>query len=122
MSDVMDKSLAALVRDSVCDTASTATSIFTRVQKLISDFEKNLPEDKKVGISVPALNGISVSLDSVSFWNPDLIIFHGHLSDGSPVELIQHTAQLTLVLLFIPLEDNTARRRIGYNLDGRPHT
>lgn len=122
MSDSNDSLfINALIRDSVDDNANAAKSVFARITKLISDFEKDLPKDKQAGISVPALNNVSVFLDSISYWNPDIIVFYGHLLDGSSTQLIQHISQLNIVLFTMPREEKTlSRRTIGFITDKLP--
>ena len=121
MSDSNDSFINALIRDSADDNANAAKSAYAKITKLISDFEKDLPQDKKVGIALPALNNISVSLDSVSYWNPDIIMFYGHLLDGSSVELVQHVSQLNLILLALPRKEKLLSRRvIGFVTDKPP--
>ena len=121
MSDSNDSFINALIRDSADDNANAAKSAYAKITKLISDFEKDLPQSKQVGIALPALNNISVSLDSVSYWNPDIIMFYGHLLDGSSVELVQHVSQLNLILLALPRKEKLLSRRvIGFVTDKSP--
>ena len=103
----------AALRDSVNN--NTAESIFERLMKLIADFEKALPKNKQVGITTGLTNGLTVLIHTVSYWNPDLVIFYGSLLDGSPVKIIQQVAQLNVILLAVLREDDTRPRSpIGF--------
>ena len=55
------------------------------------------------------------SLSDIGFWNPSLITFRGVTDDGSPVELIQHVTQISVLLMKLPRKDpSKPKRPIGF--------
>ena len=89
--------------------------LYERLVKTINDFEADLPDDMQAGGKIVSFHDISFSIDDVGYWNPDIIIFHGTLSDGSKVQLVQHTSQLNFLLVAVPRQDmSRPRRKIGF--------
>ena len=72
---------------------------FVRLSKLIEDYEKGLDKDEEVGARNVGLPGDGVmQIKDVGFWGPDFIMFLGENADGKPVRLIQHYAQINVLL------------------------
>ncbi|WP_292051551.1 MULTISPECIES: DUF6173 family protein [unclassified Brevundimonas] len=92
---------------------------FVRLSKLIQEFEANLNKDEEIGASVVGLPGDgTMQILDVGYWGPDLIMFFGRNADGKPVRLIQHYAQMNVVLSAIKKPENQAEpNRIGFRLD-----
>ena len=113
----MEKSLNARL-------ATTAESMCERIEKLISNFEKNLADDEVAALSLASASGMTIVITKLGYWNPDLIILYGRdPRDGEAVKLIQHVSQVSLLLVPIkrpqemPEEEiQQARhpRRIGF--------
>lgn len=96
-----------------------AKFMYERLIVMISKFEETLPYDKQAGITAASFNGTAVTINNISYWGPDIIIFYGSLPDGAPVKLIQHINQLNIALIAVPRKDDTSqpRRSIGFLQD-----
>ena len=91
-----------------------------RLVELINDFEADLPDDMQAGGRLVAFGGTTISIDDVGFWNPNLIVFDGTLLDpgGGKIQLVQHTSQLSILLVAVPrLDTSKPRRVIGFSLE-----
>jgi len=54
-------------------------------------------------------------LQSLGFYNPSLIVFNGNLDDGSPVQLIQHISQISVLLMALKRKDlSQPKRHYGF--------
>jgi hypothetical protein len=90
---------------------------FVRLSKLIEDFEKGLDKDEEVGASVVGLPGDgTMQIQDVGFWGPDFIMFLGRNADGKLVRLIQHYAQISVLLTAVKKPDEREAHRIGFQL------
>ncbi len=66
----------------------------------IKEFDSNLnSEDEVVARLVSFGETIQFGIESIGFSDPSLIIFSGHTSDGSHVQLVQHVSQISILLL-----------------------
>ena len=92
--------------------AKLASNMQKRIVTSINDFEKNMPEHLITGGRMVSFHDTTFSIEDVGYRNPDVIIFFGKLSDGSEVQLIQHTSQLNLFLQAVPRLDIASPRRI----------
>lgn len=90
---------------------------FVRLSKLIEDFEKGLDKDEEVAARIVGLPGDGVmQIKDVGFWGPDFILFLGENADGRPVRLIQHYAQINVLLDARKKPDERPAHRIGFQL------
>lgn len=99
-----------------------ASWMYERVVEQINVFESTLPDDMQAGGRfVTSSDGLTFSIEDVSYWNPDMLIFYGTLPSGSKVQLLQHTSQLNLLLVAVPRTDDVSqpRRRIGFEAGER---
>lgn len=86
-----------------------------RLIEIIVDFELNLPGHMQAGGRLASFQDTTFSIDNIRHFNPDIIIFEGTLPNQTRVELIQHTSQLNVLLVAVPLSDSSApRRKIGF--------
>ena len=66
----------------------------------INEFDSNLnAEDEVVARLVNFGEIVQFGIESIGFSDPSLIIFSGHTSDGSHVQLVQHVSQISILLL-----------------------
>lgn len=95
-----------------------ASDMYQRIVALINDFEAGLPDHLQAGGRLVSSGDITFSIQDIGFWDPNLIVFYGELSDGSSVELVQHLSQLNLLLVAVPRQDDpkTPRRVIGFTM------
>lgn len=82
-----------------------------RVRGLIEAFERKIGEDAEVGMNVAGASSASpIRLRSITYSNPDMLIFDGIDENGASVCLLQHHSQMALLLVAIPkLEEKPFR-------------
>ena len=107
----------AALTDGVRMRENPAEWAFVRLSKLIEDFEKGLDKDEEVGARIVGLPGDgTMSIEDVGFWGPDFILFIGKNPNGRPVRLIQHYAQINVLLDVRKKPEERPARRIGFQL------
>ena len=81
-----------------------------------------VPDDMQAGGRLVSAGDITFSIQDIGYWDPNMIVFYGELSDGSAVELVQHISQLNLLLVAVPRHDDIEkpRRIIGFNRKNEP--
>lgn len=95
--------------------APLAEGVCERIIGEIIEFERNLPENLQAGGRLVNFAGEVFSINDVTYSNPNLIIFYGNMPNGNPVKLVQHQAQLNLLLVAVPVNDpDQPRRKIGF--------
>ena len=95
------------------ETPYLASDMYKRIVTLINHFESDLPDTMQAGGRLVSSGNITFSIQDVGYWDPNMIVFYGELSDNSKVELVQHLSQLNLLLVAVPRnDDNSAPRRI----------
>ena len=94
--------------------ANYASEFYKRLVSWINDFESSLDREHEVGIRLVSFGReVVFHLTDISYWNPSLIRFNGMLEDGSPVELIQHVSQISVLLTKL----KRTRERIGFQVE-----
>ncbi len=98
------------------ETPYLASDMYRRIVALINNFEADMPDDLQAGGRLVSAGNITFSIQDVGFWDPNMIVFYGELSDGSHVELVQHLSQLNLLLVAVKRTDDMEkpRRTIGF--------
>jgi hypothetical protein len=93
-----------------------ASEFYKRLVQWINDFDATLDEEHEVGVRLVSFGQTVIfHLDNIGFWNPSLIRFYGVTDDGSPVELIQHVNQISVLLMKLPRKDpSQPKRRLGF--------
>lgn len=106
------------------ETPYLASDMYRRIVALINNFESDMPDDMQAGGRLVSAGNITFSIQDVGFWDPNMIVFYGELSDGSHVELVQHLSQLNLLLVAVKRTDDTdkPRRIIGFTTKDEPDT
>ena len=99
------------------ETPYLASDMYKRIVTLINHFESDLPDTMQAGGRLVSSGNITFSIQDVGYWDPNMIVFYGELSDNSKVELVQHLSQLNLLLVAVPRNDDISapRRIIGFN-------
>lgn len=96
--------------------ANYASQFYRRLVKWINDFDASLDDQHEVGIRLVSFGQTVVfHLEDLGYWNPSLISFTGKTDGGDPVELIQHVSQISVLLMKLPKDPNTPKRRIGFH-------
>lgn len=93
-----------------------ATEFYSRLVKLIDDFDKTLDPQHEVGVRLVNFGkAVTFHLDSMGCWNPSLIFFRGVTDQGEPVELIQHVTQISILLMKVPRKNlDVPKKPIGF--------
>lgn len=99
-----------------------ASDMYQRIVALINNFESELPDTMQAGGRLVSAGDITFSIQDIGYWDPNMIVFYGELSDGSAVELVQHLSQLNLLLVAVPRQDDIQkpRRVIGFTQKADP--
>ena len=99
-----------------------ASDMYQRIVALINNFESELPDTMQAGGRLVSAGDITFSIQDIGYWDPNMIVFYGELSDGSAVELVQHLSQLNLLLVAVPRQDEIQkpRRVIGFTQKAEP--
>ena len=102
---------------SLIDDSRHASWMHERIVRSINAFENKLPDDYEAGGRLVSFGQtVKFHIVDVRYWNPDMIIFEGTMLDGSPVELLQHSSQLSLLLVALKRNNSsTPRRKIGFS-------
>ena len=91
---------------------------FVRLSRLIQDYEAKLDKDEEVAARIVGLPGEgTMQIDDIGFWGPDMILFFGKTDQGRPVRLVQHYAQMNVLLTARPKPSEQPARRIGFRLE-----
>lgn len=91
--------------------------MYKRISRSIIEFEKELDDTKEVGARLVSFNANeTILIDDLGYWGPDLIKFYGTNKDGNKVELMQHTSQVNVLLVAVPVEGEKPNR-IGFLLE-----
>jgi len=107
----------AALTDGVRMRENPAEWAFVRLSKLIEDFEKGLDRDEEIAAHLVGGPGdATMQIEDVGFWGPDFILFTGKNPDGRPVRLIQHYAQINVLLNARKKPEEREARRIGFQL------
>lgn len=71
-----------------------------RILQWINDFHRELSEEYEVGGQLVNFGReLTFSFVDVGYHNPSLISFKGTRDDGSPIELVQHVSQISILLI-----------------------
>jgi Family of unknown function (DUF6173) len=96
--------------------ANLASEFYDRLVKWINQFDADLDNEYEVGVRLVNFGQtIIFHLKDMSYWNPSLIMFQGNTEAGEPVELIQHTSQISILLMKLPRKDpQSPKNPIGF--------
>jgi len=94
-----------------------ASEFHHRLITMINDFQKELDNDYEVGAQLVNFGQkVTFHIEDIGYWNPSLIRFYGKTDDGSPVELVQHVTQISILLVKMKRKDSEEPKRpIGFN-------
>lgn len=104
------------IADLEVPTINPAEWMHERIVRSINKFEKGLDQDHEIGGRLVAFGtDMTFHIEDVGYWGPDIIIFHGVTQEGEVVELLQHTTQLSMLLVAMNKVAEEPRR-IGFEL------
>jgi hypothetical protein len=91
--------------------------MFERLATYIKQFESRLDQEHEVGARLVSFGAnLTFHIEDMGYFGPDMIVFYGKKDSGEPVQLVQHTSQLSVLLVAVRKQDASARR-IGFVLD-----
>lgn len=93
-----------------------AGALYQQIVKEIKAFESTLDDTHEVGMRLVHFgDSMQFHVTAIKYINPYLLLFFGHLDDGSPVELIQHISQLSFLIVKLKrLHPEKPKRPIGF--------
>ena len=94
---------------------------YTRLTRLIQEFEARLDDEHEIGLSIVPLGDAVYRVRDFDCWYPDMLIFYCLTLEGAEATLIQHHSQLNFLLIALPkLDPQEPPRRIGFSLKDAP--
>jgi hypothetical protein len=95
--------------------------MFERLATYIKQFEGALDDEHEVGARLVSFgHNLTFHVQDMGYFGPDMIVFYGRNDQGEPVQLIQHTSQLSVLLVAVR-KQAAQPRRIGFILDEQAH-
>jgi hypothetical protein len=95
--------------------AYTARALFEQLKSSIMQFENILDSEQEVGVRLVSFGQtLQFSVNRIGYMNPSLIWFDGVLPDGSTTKLIQHTSQISFLLIAMKRNNETPKNPIGF--------
>jgi len=99
------------------DDKSPAQWAYERVILYIKNFEEQLDDAHEVAMGFAGGDVGVMRIEGVGYFAPDIITFYGRDDEGARTQLIQHVAQLNVLLRAMPKAPEVDEpRRIGFRL------
>ncbi len=118
--DSIDKFIA-LEAEAEATRHGFAHVIHESLMRRITTFEATLKPDEEIGAYLASFGAQTlIHVERVGCSHPFLISFIGHDLDNRRVELVQHTTQLNVLFVAVPVEPPRKPRRIGFHVDEKP--
>ena len=109
--------LGSLPPQTVPTQKSPAEWAYERIVQYIRNFEQQLDANHEVAMGFAGSDAGVLKIEGLGFYEPDLLTFYGRDEDGMKTQLIQHIAQLSVMLRAIPkAAPEQPPRRIGFHL------
>jgi len=98
---------------------NAARWMFERLATYIKQFESALDDEHEIGARLVSFGpNLTFHIEDMGYYGPDMIVFYGKNDNGEPVQLIQHTSQLSVLLVAVRKQAERPRR-IGFILDDK---
>ncbi len=96
---------------------SPAEWAYERIVLYIRNFESQLDANQEVAMGFAGSDAGVLKIEGLGFYEPDLLTFYGRDDGGMKTQLIQHIAQLSVMLRAVPkAQPEDPPRRIGFHL------
>ena len=96
---------------------SPAESMYHRLILYIRNFEQQLDATHEIAMGFAGGDAGVLRIEGLGFFDPDIVTFYGRDEDGAKTQLIQHVAQVSVILRAVRKEEPDApARRIGFRL------
>lgn len=107
---------AALAQQPV-EEKSPAQWAYERLILYIKNFEEQLDDRQEVAMGFAGGDAGVLRIEGIGYFAPDVVTFYGRDEEGARTQLIQHVAQLNVMLRAMPKGEGDAEpRRIGFRL------
>jgi hypothetical protein len=88
---------------------------FDSLVEYVKDFESSLDDEHEVAASLASFGSvITFHIRTIGYSKPDILTFEGVTSEGNRVKLIQHVAQLNVLLMATKLSTESPKKPIGF--------
>ncbi len=99
------------------DKKSPAEWTYDRLILYIRNFEQQLDAAHEVAMGFAGGDAGVLRIEGLGYFDPDIVTFYGRDEDGSKTQLIQHVAQVSVILRAVrKVEPDAPARRIGFRL------
>lgn len=96
---------------------SPAESMYHRLILYIRNFEQQLDATHEIAMGFAGGEAGVLRIEGLGYFDPDIVTFYGRDQDGAKTQLIQHVAQVSVILRAVRKEEPDApARRIGFRL------
>jgi hypothetical protein len=94
--------------------AGLAHTMLDALAEQVIEFQARLADDEEFGAALASFGQhVTITVTGIRHRNPHLIIIDGRDYEGRPVELVQHTSQISLLFVRLKVEGR-APNRIGF--------
>jgi hypothetical protein len=99
------------------DKKSPAEWMYDRLILYIRNFESQLDSAHEIAMGFAGGDAGVLRIEGLGYFDPDVVTFYGRDEDGTKTQLIQHVAQVSVILRAVRKEVTTEpARRIGFRL------
>lgn len=99
------------------DKKSPAEWIYDRLILYIRNFESQLDSTHEIAMGFAGGDAGVLRIEGLGYFDPDIVTFYGRDDDGAKTQLIQHVAQVSVILRAVrKVDDDEPARRIGFRL------
>ena len=99
------------------DKKSPAEWMYDRLILYIRNFESQLDATHEIAMGFAGGDAGVVRIEGVGYFDPDVVTFYGRDDTGAKTQLIQHVAQVSVILRAVgKIEPGEPARRIGFRL------
>lgn len=99
------------------DQKSVAEWMYDRLILYIRNFEQQLDAAHEIAMGFAGGEAGVLRIEGLGYFDPDIVTFYGRDDAGSKTQLIQHVAQVSVILQAIRKADtDEPARRIGFRL------
>lgn len=105
----------ALARQPVAE-KSPAQWAYERMCLYIRSFEEQLDATQEVAMGFAGSAAGVLRIEGLGYFAPDMLTFYGRDGSGARAQLVQHVAQLNVLLQAVPKVSADPPRRIGFRL------
>ncbi|KAA9010744.1 DUF6173 family protein [Histidinibacterium aquaticum] len=96
---------------------SAARWAYERLIVYIRNFEKGLDAEQEVAMGFTGGDAGIIRIEGLGYFDPDIVTFYGSDPSGARTQVVQHVAQLNVLLRALPKKvDRPEAVRIGFRL------